>query len=159
MGEKFGFAMVMQQFCNLIATVFGLGKSPIAPGTVGSVFAAVMVWFFFPQNPFYQGVWILVSLLLGWVTSACVAANLGQKDPSEVVIDEVAGIFITFFWLPSFSLWVVVFGFLLFRIFDIAKPWLVGKADRLDGASGIMLDDIIAGIFANVILQIGLRLV
>lgn len=157
--ERHNLDRIKQWFCFLVATAFGLGKSPWAPGTVGSLFALALVWFAFPAQPLYQGALISAVFVLGILTSRCRAATLGKKDPSEVVIDEVVGVFVTFFWLPNLSVWVLIIGFLLFRLFDITKPLLVGKADRMGGAMGIMLDDVIAGIFANVILQCGLRLV
>lgn len=100
----------------------------------------------------------MAVFFLGLVTSRCTAASMGEKDPSAIVIDEVVGVFLTFFWLPSSTWWVLLIGFLLFRLFDISKPWLVGSADRMGGAWGIMLDDVVAGMFANVLLQLGLRL-
>lgn len=152
-------ASIKSWFCLPVATFLGLGYSPIAPGTVGSVGAFFLVFFWFPGTEVMQAIWALAAIALGFLSCGVAVTHSGKKDPSEVVIDEVAGVFITFLWLPQRSLWVLMAGLILFRIFDIWKPWLVGKADQLKGVVGIMLDDIIAGIFANLLLQILLRVI
>lgn len=144
--------------CYYLATIFGLGKSPIGPGTAGSLFALGLVGLWFPAHPGLQLAWVLVASIGGMLVCGPVIAFTGKKDPSEVIIDEVAGMFLTFLWLPSLPLWVLGFGFVLFRFFDITKPWLVGKAEKMPGAAGIMLDDLVAGIFANLILHILMRI-
>lgn len=143
-----------------IATFFYVGLLRPAPGTWGSAAAIPLAWLVHWTLGFPGFVLVALALfLIGWWASAGYIKDSGDHDPSEVVIDEVAGMFITLMPL-SFGLWHAgaaahvfpypgwVAGFLLFRLFDIWKPWLVGWADRRGDALGVMLDDIIAGIFA-----------
>jgi len=143
-----------------MATCFGVGRSPFAPGTMGSLACVVLVWLFFPTNWLLQ---LLVAVALtgmsifsgGWLAIA-----EGDKDPSMVVSDELAGQWITFMWLPlgmAHDYKVLIVGFLLFRIFDIWKPWPANRLEQLPGGFGITLDDVAAGIYANIILQVWLR--
>lgn len=145
------------RICYYLATVFGLGKSPLAPGTVGSLFALLLIWLWFPRHPGLQLIWAMGASIIGILVCQRVAEIVGKKDPSEVIIDEVAGMFLAFLWLPSMPLWVLGVGFVLFRFFDITKPFLVGKAEKLPGSAGIMLDDLVAGAFTNLILHILMR--
>ncbi len=142
------------------ATCFGAGLSPIAPGTVGSLVCVVAVWLFFPANVMLQ---LLVAVALtamsiysgGWLAEA-----EGDKDPSMVVSDELAGQWITFLMLPLGAVGsykVLIAGFLLFRIFDIWKPWPANRLEKMPGGWGITLDDVAAGVYANIVLQLWLR--
>ena len=146
---------------KLIATVFGVGYLRPAPGTWGSlagvVFAlAIQVAGGFPA--LLLGT--LVLFALGWWATARMTAGSDDHDPSEIVVDEVVGQWIALFvvsygtWsmgLPALAMypgWIAAFVF--FRFFDITKPWLVGWADRRGDALGVMLDDVIAGVFAAI---------
>ena len=138
---------------RLISTWFGVGLLPKAPGTWGSLAALPFAWFIYS----YGGYQFLLLATAGifaagvWL-SGIAAAESGAQDPGEVVIDEVAGQWLTLVVVPpDFLLYAA--GFVLFRIFDIWKPWPVSWADRnLKGGLGIMLDDILAGVYAAVIL-------
>ena len=137
----------------LIAYGFGSGLAPAAPGTAGSLLALLlfipMLWL----PLMFQLALILVTLALGIFVSGKVARELALKDPSGIVIDEFVGMWIAMLFLPGL-LWLVP-AFLLFRLFDIAKPWPVGLIDRkLEGGPGIMLDDVVAGLYALGALQI-----
>ncbi|PSL17346.1 phosphatidylglycerophosphatase A family protein [Shimia abyssi] len=143
-----------------IATFFGVGLLPWAPGTWGSLAALILGW----GIERYLGFWpLVVATILSIVAGfwAC-RAELRDKpgdDPSEFVIDEVAGMWIAMlfpaaaFYLRDMSMvWPgPIAAFLLFRWFDIKKPWLVGRADQRHDADGVMLDDIWAGVFAGVV--------
>lgn len=145
-----------------IATCFGIGNLPGAPGTWGSLAAIPLAWALHALGGFaLLGPATLVIIFAGyWAT----ARYLGDRadDPSEVVIDEVAGMMIAL-WPLSIGLGIMeadpfqwpwpgwVLGFLLFRFFDIVKPPPVGWADRLHGPLGVMLDDIVAGILTAMI--------
>jgi phosphatidylglycerophosphatase A len=146
---------------RLIATVGFIGYSPLAPGTLGSL-AAVLVFLLFPS---YLSTWFwMAGLALLFVVAvwsaqqiadwAAPSAASGKVDPQEVVIDEVMGMAVTLAFLPL-SLKTVGIGFLLFRIFDIIKPFPARRSEKLPGGWGIVMDDVIAGIYANV----GLRIV
>lgn len=144
---------------RLLATFFGVGLLRPAPGTWGSA-AAVALGVAIDR---YMGFPVLVMATLA-VTAlgfwACAAATTGsaEKDPGEIVIDEVAGQWLALlfpaaaFWHRDMDMvwpgWVA--AFLFFRLFDIWKPWLVGRADRRGHAAGVMLDDLWAGLFAGI---------
>ena len=144
---------------RLIASLFGVGFLRPGPGTWGSATAILLAW------PILAlvGPWLLVALLglvggVGFWAASRVIAETGDHDPSWVVIDEVVGQWIAL--LPVavgaarndaalLALWPGwLAAFLLFRLFDIRKPWLVGWADRRGDALGLMLDDVFAGLFA-----------
>lgn len=139
-----------------VATLFGLGHSPVAPGTVGSLVGLALVWFFFPTTHLYQALFLLVLTLLGFLSSTWMSdAHPSSNDPQEVIIDEVAGQALVFFLIPQpFTLVNLLVGFIAFRIFDVWKPWLVGRAEKLPRGWGIMADDLVAGVFAFLILHL-----
>lgn len=137
---------------------FGSGLSPKMPGTMGTVIA-VGLYLLLPEMDWkiYLGI-ILVSFIAGIFLCDYTAKALNVHDHPGIVWDEIVGYFITMFMVPKTWLWVLL-GFVLFRLFDICKPWPISIADkRLKGGLGIMLDDIIAGLFALIIIQIILYL-
>jgi phosphatidylglycerophosphatase A len=152
----------------LIATAFGLGLSPKAPGTVGSLggVAFGMALHLIGDFPLLLA-GMIAATVGGWIATAAYMKTTGGKDPQEVVIDEVAGQLIALMPL-SFGLWHAGFApatflsawpgwvgaFLMFRLFDIWKPWLVGRAERLPGAAGVMADDLVAGVFAALVVSL-----
>tara|TARA_Y100000588_G_C14076216_1_gene848039 strand:- start:429 stop:869 length:441 start_codon:yes stop_codon:yes gene_type:complete len=132
-----------------VATFFFLGTLPVAPGTWGSL-GALIFWLFLPINIAVQLSVLLLLLFLGVYSSHKVSKFSKEKDPSEVVIDEAVGMGISLFMLPH-SLGIYLLAFLLFRIFDILKPSFIFHIQSLPGGWGIMLDDVIAGLFTLVI--------
>jgi phosphatidylglycerophosphatase A len=136
-----------------IAYGFGSGLAPKAPGTAGSLLGLIL---FIPALSFpvlVQIEIIIAAFALGVIISEKVALDLNVKDPSGIVWDEFVGMWIVLLWLPSIE-WLLP-AFLLFRLFDIWKPWPVSLADRkLEGGPGIMLDDVIAGLYALGSLQL-----
>lgn len=144
----------MNQLIIALATGFYVGKIPKAPGTWGSL-AALIPWFFFKDVNLYIYMAILVAtFVLGYLVSGSAEKLMAQKDPGSIVIDEVLGIFITLIMVPDHpAAWVL--GFVLFRLFDILKPYPVSLFDKnFHGGMGIMLDDVAAGIYALISLQI-----
>ncbi len=142
-----------------LSTWFGCGLSPIAPGTVGSLaalpLAAVCVWF---SGPWLLGTIAVILLIVGIPTTGAYARAVGIADPPEAVIDEVAGQCLTLVVVPLAPLPYLV-GFLLFRFFDIAKPFPLRWLERkLPGGYGIMLDDTGAAVYAMIVYVIGSRL-
>lgn len=135
----------------MISSVFYLGYLPVAPGTMGS-FAALFLYYFIHGDHKAVCVAIVSSLVIGFFTSGKAEEAFGEKDPSEVVIDEFAGMLITVYSLP-YTMGYMVGGFLLFRFFDIVKPRPIHELEKLHGGLGIMIDDVIAGLYANFILQ------
>lgn len=147
---------------TLITTFFGIGKLRPAPGTWGSA-AAVLLAVLIAQAGagWLLPIATLLATVLGfWAVPQAIAGS-ADKDPSEIVIDEVAGQWLAMcftvipLWRHGVSIldaWpAYVVPFLLFRLFDIWKPWLVGRADRRGDAAGVMLDDLWAGLFAGLV--------
>lgn len=146
MAEK---AKIASSIASLSATVFGVGRLPFAPGTWGSLVALPLGYLAYAFGGVIP-VLILIDLLflLGWWASHRYAADLGESDPGQIVIDEVAGQLIVLAVIPP-SLIGYGIAFIAFRAFDILKPWPISWIDhRMHGGLGIMLDDIVAGLIA-----------
>ena len=138
-----------------IATALGAGLAPIAPGTAGSLVALLPWWFVLRGLPlgWYLAVLVAGFLLGVWVCAVC-DRRLGVHDQGALVWDEVIGMWATLFAAPAAWWWMLV-GFALFRLFDIWKPWPVRLADRrVHGGFGVMLDDVVAGVYALIVLQL-----
>ena len=150
-------AALLRDPAGWIACGFGSGLSPVAPGTAGSL-AALLPWFLLRELPWplYLAA-IALAFALGAVACERVVKRLRLDDPGCVVWDEFVGQWIALMpllWLP-FKWWWLVAGFVLFRLFDIAKPWPVSWADRnVKGGVGVMLDDVLAGLYAAIVLAI-----
>ncbi len=154
----------------LTSTLLGLGFIPFAPGTFGTL-ATAICYFFVMKKYSYQipDVWINLSILsvaillffLGVIISSIAEKRLGH-DSGKIVIDEAVGYLISIVFLPSVvvgRLWlVVIYTFVLFRVFDIAKPWPINKSQNIKSGWGIMIDDVIAGVYANILAQIIIRI-
>jgi len=141
-----------------LATVLGAGRFPFAPGTVGSAVAVVLYLLIWTWPPAAQIAVLLVVSLAGVWASSVAERHFGREDPGEVVIDEVAGQLVTVMF-TGVTLPGVIAGFFLFRILDIIKPWPARRFEALHGGLGIMADDIMAGLYGNLILQVAVRLV
>jgi phosphatidylglycerophosphatase A len=142
-------------FVKAIATVFGVGFLPAAPGTWATVVGVVIAYYLGFNLAFYT-ILLLVLLILGIMTSGMLEKQLGQKDPGVVVIDEVVGVMIALWGLPL--IWsVMISGFFLFRAFDMFKIYPINRLEAQPGGWGIMLDDCMAGVYTNIILRIALR--
>ena len=136
---------------RFVATFFYLGKLPIAPGTWGS-FGALILWLFLPVTTSVHLSVILLLFVLGVYSSHKVAKYMQIHDPSEVVIDEAVGMGISLFMLPqSYGLYLL--AFIVFRIFDILKPSFIYQVQIFPGGWGIMLDDVLAGLFTLAIVS------
>lgn len=139
---------------HILALGFGSGYVPNLPGTAGTLIGVLFYFFMQPLNLVIYLVITSVLFLAGIWLCGKTAHDLGVHDHSSIVWDEVVGYLVTMIMAPAGWLWMVL-GFVLFRIFDIYKPWPVSWADRqAPGGLGIMLDDLIAGIYALAILQI-----
>jgi phosphatidylglycerophosphatase A len=133
-------------------SVFFVGFAPVASGTVGSL-PAVGVAFFLSQRPIIILFLAVVLFLAGTALSSRAETILGRKDPSEIVIDEFVGMLVAFLWIPM-SWTSIILVFLLFRVFDILKPFPAGRCERIEGGFGVMADDVVAGIYANIVFRI-----
>jgi len=141
-----------------IATGLGSGLVPFAPGTAGSAVAVGLFWLTtLPGLVWLPPLAFAGLVLVGFWSAAAAARRLGQKDPGAVVIDEFAGQFLALLALPH-SWPVLAAGFVLFRLFDIVKPPPARRFEALPGATGIMIDDLVAGLYANLLLQLAVRL-
>lgn len=142
----------MRNPVHLLAFGFGSGLAPRAPGTVGTL-AAVPLWYALIQLPFwgYALATLCVIAVGPWLCGRA-SRDLGVHDHGGIVWDEFAGFLLTMLFVPP-SLLALVLGFMLFRLFDILKPWPIGWLDRrVQGGTGIMLDDLLAGVYAGALL-------
>jgi phosphatidylglycerophosphatase A len=138
----------------VIATLAGTGRASFAPGTVASVVALPFAWLLLH----FTGVPGLILAILAATaigTWACdvYARETGLQDPSECVVDELAGQWLACAFAPL-SIPALALAFVLFRVFDIVKPWPVSAAERLSGGAGIMADDLVAGAMAGMIVAV-----
>lgn len=135
-----------------VASGFGAGLSPWAPGTVGTLLAVPLVW---ALRELPLSAWVAVAALgffVGVFVSARVVARLQLKDPGMIVWDEVVGFMIAMLWVPVTPLSLAL-GFLLFRVFDIVKPPPARQLERLPHGWGVMADDAMAGVYAGLVLS------
>jgi phosphatidylglycerophosphatase A len=140
----------------LLSTGLGIGYIPFAPGTFGSA-ASLLLWALLPPSPGVQAFTIVALFVLGSWSGSVAERHFGRADPGQVVIDEVMGMLITLFLNPvgwGGALW----GFLLFRAADIVKPYPANRFERLHGGAGIMADDAMAAVYANLALRVTLAL-
>ncbi len=142
-----------------IASVCGAGYFPVGPGTVGSL-VGLLCWIglYFAFGQIGIGFHLLmlaltVLLYFVGVWASNEVEEIWGHDPSKVVADEFVGQWIALLFLP-FSPLVFVAGFVLFRLFDISKPWPISKMEKLPRGTGVMMDDVLAGIISNILLQI-----
>ncbi|MCL6480567.1 MAG: phosphatidylglycerophosphatase A [Firmicutes bacterium] len=154
-----------------VATGVGVGQIPIAPGTWASALALVLhtlaswlaarasgsaspAWSASPMPPVVQGVALVTVAMVGLWAARRVMTWFSQRDPSAIVIDEVSGQMIAWFGIAAGDWRGLVAGFVLFRVLDIWKPWLIRRTETLPGGWGIMADDWLAGAYAAAVLQL-----
>lgn len=140
---------------KIIATFGGLGYSPIAPGTIGALGAmipALLIMEYTKHPNLWLSLMVLSSTILGAICATKLELEWG-KDSSKIVIDEVVGIWISIMWI-KYNVISIISAFILFRFFDIVKPLGIRYTERGYKGIGVMLDDIVAGIYTNLILQI-----
>jgi phosphatidylglycerophosphatase A len=141
---------------KITSTFFYVGYLPLIPGTFGS--AAGLVLFYLVRKDQFLQLWLMLCCLgLGFSFSGSAERIFAKKDAPFIVIDEVSGMLISLIFIP-YDLKLMIIAFLLFRILDTLKPYPAGWLQRLKGSRGIMIDDIVAGIYTNIILQLALRL-
>jgi phosphatidylglycerophosphatase A len=142
-----------RRVATILATAGYVGYAPVAPGTFGSavglvIYAAVSA----AHSPLIEGLVIAAVLIAGLWSAGCVEDECG-KDPGIVVIDEVLGMLVTLAFLDVTIIGAIV-GFVVFRVLDVVKPFPAGRLEHLHGGAGIMLDDLMAGIYANIVLRV-----
>jgi len=144
----------LKQPIQFLALGFGSGLAPKAPGTFGTLVAIPLYLFLAMLAPLYYLIAIIVMSIAGIYICGKAAKDVGVHDHPAIVWDEFVGYFITMFMVPV-SWQSVLVGFLLFRLFDILKPWPISYIDRkMSGGAGIMFDDILAGLFSLFIMQL-----
>ena len=138
---------------EIIGTVFYVGRTPFAPGTMGSL-VALLAWFIL--KPFMiDPLFLLITgglFFIGIAVSTILIEAWNEKDPKEIVIDEWVGMWISLYLVPHTILWGFV-AFFFFRLFDILKPGPVQMMDDMDDSIGVMMDDVVAGILACLVTQ------
>jgi len=142
------------KFVYWLAIGFGSGLAPKAPGTAGTL-VAIPIYLLLNQLLLWQYLVVLLVMLIAGIWICDVAAKgLGVHDDPSIVWDEIVGYMITMIASPPGWIWVIA-GFVLFRLFDVLKPWPIRLIDKkVKGGVGIMLDDVLAAVFALVVLQI-----
>ena len=154
--SKITFRELLKRPICFLGLGFGTGLAPKAPGTFGTL-AAIPLYWLMKDLPLglYLAITIIAFIAGIWICQQS-ADWLGKDDPSAVVWDEIVGYMVTMIAAPTGWQWMLA-GFVLFRFFDILKPWPISWADqKLHGGLGIMVDDVIAGLFAAVLLQVSL---
>ena len=137
----------------ILATWFGTGFSPFAQGTMATLLAIPFCFFLsFIPFPIHELTIAAFFFLSCWVSDRA-QNSWGKKDDRRIVIDEVMGFFITMMWMPR-TPWLFVLGFFLFRFFDILKPPPIRRLEGARGGFGVVLDDVGAGVYSNIVLQI-----
>ena len=136
----------------ILATWFGVGLAPVISWTFGTLAAVPLILLLNYFGEWYGVIALVVVTVVAIWASDRTQGLLGKTDPSEVVIDEIAGFLVTMLLLPA-SLVNVGLGFILFRFFDIVKPWPVRQSERLKGGFGIVVDDLLAGVYAHLCLR------
>lgn len=135
---------------QFLALGFGSGLAPKAPGTFGTLAAIPIFLLLSPLSPLYYAIVVLLMTVIGVYLCQKTADAVGVHDHGAIVWDEIVGLLITLFMVPI-SWQSITVGFILFRIFDIAKPWPISFVDKnIHGGFGIMLDDVLAGVLALV---------
>lgn len=154
----------MKTIYKAFATALGAGYSPFAPGTAGAILACIALWLFEKYDiisttttPLLFITLITVTTILGIIAANRLEEDWG-KDAQKIVIDEVIGMWITMLFVP-FTWLNLLIGFVLFRFFDIAKPLGIRKMENLGGGLGVMADDMLAGIYGNIVLLIIIRFI
>lgn len=143
----------------ILATGFFSGAIPFAPGTFGTLIGLPICFLFARFHPGLSVVCVLLFIIIAIGVASAAEKILKQKDPAKIVIDEIAGLLVTFVGLP-FNTGTAVFGFIIFRAFDILKPFPIRLLERkVSGGSGVVLDDVLAGIYANLVLRLGITII
>jgi phosphatidylglycerophosphatase A len=137
-----------------IASACGIGYVPVAPGTFGSA-VGLAAWWALPRTPSIAAAVIAGLFVAGSWSGSVAEKYFGRRDPGQVIIDEVMGMLITLFMNPVGWIGALV-GFLLFRVADVVKPYPADRLERLPGGLGVMADDLMAAVYANLALRLAL---
>lgn len=139
-----------------LSTFFYLGYLPFLPGTFASI-AGIFLFYLIKDNTFVYGLITVVLVVLGFLVSGEAERIFNKKDAKFIVIDEVSGMLISVMFMP-YQMRLVIIAFIIFRILDGLKPYPADLLQKLKGSLGVMSDDIVAGLYTNIILQVVLRI-
>jgi phosphatidylglycerophosphatase A len=139
-----------------LATGFFIGTVPYAPGTFGSLIGLPLCFIFSRLNSLQSLAGVLLFIIFAIRVASAAEKILNEEDPGKIVIDEIAGLIVTFMGLP-FNMKTAIAGFLIFRALDIWKPFPIRLLEqKIRGGTGVVLDDVLAGIYANLILRLAI---
>lgn len=144
---------ILDRIVIFLATGAYSGYSPFAPGTAGTVAAIPVYLLFYQLGDLAYLLVFLVLLPLSFTISGRAEKLFGAKDSGMIVIDEIAGYLVTMFMIP-FSVEYIIIGFFLFRFFDITKIYPASAAEKMGGGPGVVMDDVVAGVYANLSLRL-----
>lgn len=139
-----------------VSTFFYIGYLPVIPGTFGSIAGILLFYLIKDSLPVYT-LFTLLLIIMGFLVTGEAEKILNKKDAKYIVIDEVCGMLLSLIFIP-YDIKLVIIAFILFRILDSLKPYPAGRFQNLRGSPGVMLDDIVAGLYTNIILQVVARL-
>jgi len=151
--ELFKKAGSLDKLALILSSCFGIGLIPVAQGTFATLATLPLAMALAHLGPVAGGYVLFFFILLAIWASSGSARALEREDPAEVVIDEAAGLLLTLFLLPATG-FNLCLGFVLFRLFDILKPYPIRRLEKLGGGAGIVLDDLLAGIYANLCIRL-----
>jgi phosphatidylglycerophosphatase A len=151
--ESFRKAGLLDKLALILSSCFGFGLIPLAQGTFGTLAGIPLAIALAHVGPMAAAYLLFFFVLLSIWTSGRSARALEKDDPAEVVIDETAGLLLTLFLLPATG-FNLCLGFILFRLFDILKPFPIRRLEKVEGGAGIVLDDLLAGVYGNVCLRL-----
>jgi len=151
--ELFRKASLPEKSALILSSVFGVGLIPVAQGTFGTLTGIPLAMALARAGPMAAAYLLFFFVLLAIWTSGMSASALEKDDPAEVVIDETAGLLLTLFLLPATG-FNLCLGFILFRLFDILKPYPIRRLEKVGGGAGIVLDDLLAGVYGNLCLRL-----
>jgi len=150
--ESFRKAGPLDKLALILSSCFGFGLIPVAQGTFGTLAGIPLALALARVGPMAAAYLLFFFVLLSIWTSGRSARALEKDDPAEVVIDETAGLLLTLFLLPATG-FNLCLGFILFRLFDILKPFPIRRLEKVEGGAGIVLDDLLAGTYANLCIR------
>ena len=142
---------IKDKLCLSVATLFGVGYTPLLPGTAASLVAVII--FILVKNFSYFFAFTVFSVIISFLCCGRAEKVFNEKDCKKIVIDDFSGMLITLLWIPK-RVEFIVAGFFLFRMVDIIKMPPADKIEKCTGSKGVVGDDIVAGIYANIILHL-----
>jgi len=143
---------------KIIGTSLYTGYIPLGPGTFASILAIPLVILLAKSSMVYT-ITAIIILVIGTFSAEHLSRVWNKKDDQRITIDEFIGILITFLLIPTINWYILLIGFVLFRFFDIVKPLFIRETERVSGGLGVMLDDVVSGIYANLLLRVFLLII